>query len=1221
MTTHQQQPAETFRGLLLRHRGRTQLTQRELAARIGVSRGSVQDWEAGINYPTAQRLQVVIEAFFEAGGLTARREALEARELWAAAERESPRLRTPFDEEWFTRLLAAHTAATPERSTGALRAVPTTGLGQGAVERAQDWGEAPDTFDFVGRDDELALLRRWVLAERSRLVAVLGMGGIGKTSLAAKLAHEVGPSFERAYWRSMRNAPAPEEWFRGAIGFLSDNQLIPPDHETEQLAVLLELLDKRSCLLVMDNMETVLEPGRPEGAYREGYAAYGRVQQVVAEGKHRSCLVMTSREAPPELAFAGGVPLVRKLELGPLGVREGQTLLRDKALAGDEQDWADLVERTGGNGLALKIFGESIRQLFGGDIGAFFEAFSAAPIFGGIRRLLDEQVVRSSPLEMEALTHLAIAREPVAVSDLLATLGETTGRRGPVVETIESLRRRSLVEPSQSGRSFTLQSVVLEYITDRLVEQVSDEIQQTRPNALVRHALITATGSDYIRRTQEQLIGEAILKRAPSDIGARQIERLLIDLLKMWRGGDASQVGYGPGNAINLLRLSRKNLAGLDFSDLFVRQAYLQEVDAQDTNLAGAELRQTVLAGAFDAVNAVALSADGSIVAAGTMGGEVRAWRVADRMPLVSINGHAGQVGGVALSADGRLLASGGHDRVVRIWSVDDGRPIASLEGHAAAVTGVAMSRGGRTVVSSSFDGTVRCWDAEHRSLIATFRDRSGGVISVALSADGRRVVSGGTDGTVTLWDMERRQAERRLEGHQGGVVRVAITDDGQTIAACSRDGSVRIWDASGRLLTLLDRHAGGVYGVALSADGAAVAGGGFDGTLRLSAAADGAPLATQQGHSGAIMAVAFAGEGQIVASGSLDGTVRLWRVDGGRPLATLEGQTGSVMTVAMTTDNGIVASGSFDGAIRLWHAETGGLEPALRGHRGVIYGVALSANGRIIASSGNDATVRVWDAPNHRQLAVLQGHAAAVGGVAISPDGKTVASGGLDGTVRVWPTATHRSAVIIQSGSGSVYSVAIADDGRLLAAGGVDAAVRLWETATGRLVSTFVGHASAINGVALSSDGLWLVTGSHDGTVRLWDTRSAKLQVILQGHTGGIYGVAISPDARFIASCGQDAMVRLWEAPNGHSRAILEGHVGAVRGIAFSLGGRILASGGLDGTIKLWDSTTCSPVRTLRPDRRYERMDITGLRGITEAQRTVLYSLGAVSRSPAATQ
>jgi DNA-binding transcriptional regulator YiaG len=52
--------AEPFRSLVLRYRGRTGLTQRDLAARMGSSRRTVQDWESGVNYPTADRLQALI---------------------------------------------------------------------------------------------------------------------------------------------------------------------------------------------------------------------------------------------------------------------------------------------------------------------------------------------------------------------------------------------------------------------------------------------------------------------------------------------------------------------------------------------------------------------------------------------------------------------------------------------------------------------------------------------------------------------------------------------------------------------------------------------------------------------------------------------------------------------------------------------------------------------------------------------------------------------------------------------------------------------------------------------------------------------------------------------------------------------------------------------------------------------------------------------------------
>src|SRR5215471_533001 len=270
---------EPFRSLLLRHRGRTGLTQRDLAARAGVHMRSVQFWEAGVSYPTAERLQALIRAFLEMRGLTPGHELPEARELWSAVEREASRMRTPFDEEWFAVALATHAPPGPAAprlpNPGAeasadverlrLREVASADTDEGeTAERAQDWGEAPDTLAFVGRVEERALLQRWVLEERCRLVAVLGMGGIGKTSLAAWVAESVADKFERVYWRSLRNAPPVTEWLAGAIGFLSDQQWVPPVSEFEQMSTLQQLLKTRRCLLVLDNSETLFEPGQRE---------------------------------------------------------------------------------------------------------------------------------------------------------------------------------------------------------------------------------------------------------------------------------------------------------------------------------------------------------------------------------------------------------------------------------------------------------------------------------------------------------------------------------------------------------------------------------------------------------------------------------------------------------------------------------------------------------------------------------------------------------------------------------------------------------------------------------------------------------------------------------------------------------------------------------------------------------------------------------------------
>ena len=70
---------------------------------------------------------------------------------------------------------------------------------------------------------------------------------------------------------------------------------------------------------------------------------------------------------------------------------------------------------------------------------------------------------------------------------------------------------------------------------------------------------------------------------------------------------------------------------------------------------------------------------------------------------------------------------------------------------------------------------------------------------------------------------------------------------------------------------------------------------------------------------------------------------------------------------------------------------------------------------------------------------------------------------------------------------------------------------------------------------------------------------------------------------------------------------------------MALSADGQLVTSRSFDGTVRLWEASTGTSLRILRPERRYERLDITGLTGVTDAQRAALRALGAIDRTPPA--
>jgi WD40 repeat protein/transcriptional regulator with XRE-family HTH domain len=1250
---------EGFRALALKYRGRTGLSQGALATQAGVHMRSIQGWEAGLNFPSASRLRPLIAAYLKTGGFAKGEELTEARALWAAVMREAPHFETPFDTAWFGELL-------DEQRTRSAIPVPDQDTKQSENPARHHWGEAPGMANFLGRVTERGVLRRWVLDERCRVVAIVGLGGIGKTFLATRLARDVASAFDYVYWRSLRNAPAPSEWLRGATRFLASGDWPIQEGEAARLERLIGLMQHSRCFLVLDNFESVLQPGERAGRFQPGYEGYGTLLHHLAESPHHSCVLLTSREEPVEVSLLkGDTKPVRVLSLGGLSTEEGQALLRDKQLSGAAETWSAFVTRYGGNGLALRMVGETVRELFGGDIGSFLEARTG--VYGGMRPLLDRQFERLTDLEREVVRWLTAEREPVTFADLAADLGPRVGR-GAALEAVEGIRRRSMLVRSEQRATFTLQSVVLEYASEQLVDEIVRELENSAPRRLLGQPLLIATGRDYVRRGQERLIAAPVLERLVADRGSpAAAEQRLLGLLDQLRQRPLVEQGYGPGNLVNLLRLLRGDLRRVDLSGLLIRQAYMQEVEAQDASLAGSELEQSVLGEAFTVPNCVALSADGAYVAAGTTAGEVCVWRVTDRQLVLSERGHRGLVVATAISADGGLVASGGLDGSVKLWNIANGGLVATLERPAGQVHGVALSADGRRMAIGGQDGSVGVWDVLSRQFVATLGGHTGPAYGVAVSADGALIACGGYDTSVSFWDAPSGRLLTARQGNAPACGRaVAVSGDGRVVACGSLDGVVRLWEAaSGQVVASVSAHSGVVYGVALSADGGLLTSCGQDGTLKLwsvvrhgidelgtSGAPDASLLATMHGHSGAVLAVALSEHSGALASTGLDGTLRLWsfalreaqdEVRSSREAnallqATLQGHTGVVYGVALCSDGRLLASGSQDAIVRVWEPSSGRLLASLTGHSGVVYGVALSEDGRLLASCGEDETVRLWDLPRGRLSAALHGHTGVVFGVALSGNGRVVASGSQDETARLWDASTGDPLATLRGNTGGVWGVALSEDGTLLATGNLDGAVRLWSVLPQaqdvrrqaqdecsirgdgvQLLATLVGHIGGIWGVALSRDGRRVAAGGFDGTVKIWsvDRHAMKGETMplttLEGHSGGVWGVALSADGGLVVSAGQDGSIRLWDASSGQQLNSLYGPTGLGYGVALSADGTLVACGSFDGTITLWDPRMGTSLRTLRADRRYERVEISGLTGITQAQRAALLAFGAI--------
>lgn len=1115
---------------------------------------------------------------------------------------------------------------------------------QSPITTRTDWGDATDVSAFYGRTEELAKLEQWICCDRCRVVGLFGMGGIGKTSLSVKLARQIQGEFEYVIWRSLRNAPPVLELLADLIQFLSNQRETDlPNTLDGRILRLLNYLRSYRCLLVFDNGETIMQPGDCNGGYQPGYEGYGQLLKCIGETNHQSTLVLTSREKPRCLAAEEGETLpIRSLRLTGLPPSIGQEIFSLKGdFSGSADDWRILTKHYAGNPLALKMVAGAIKDFFDGSISNFLEVLQqGTSVFGDIRDLLARQIDRLSDLEQQVMYWLAIDREPVTLSELRADFVPQVSL-ADLLEALTSLERRCLIDKAtptileKSCTLFTLQPVVMEYMTERLISHVCREIGsrewgqgKLNPRLFKTHALIKAQAKDYIRETQTRLILKPVLDRLLDTCSRENLEERFRQILSQLRRKSPQETGYVGGNILNLLCKISSNLSGWDFSLLTVWQAYLGRTELHQVNFAHANLAKSVFTQTFSQILSIAFSPDGKLLATGDVNHEIHVWQVADGKQLLTCKVDEGWIWSVAFSPNGRFLASSAN-RTVNLWDVQTGQCVLTLQGFCDRVFSLAFSPDGFLLASGSEDHLVRIWDIKTGELKSVLSGHTDEVRSVAFAPEystrgtyknlsrqnqtsptcltkggvkiqnhtGYLLASGSYDHTVKLWDVNTGECLETLAEHTDWIWSIGFSPDGRTLASGSRDRTVKLWDVSqGKCVKSLKGHSGQIRTVAFSPDGQTLASGSDDQSVRLWNYHTGEVLRVLRGHTSWISSVAFSLDNYLLASGSEDQSVRLWETHSNLCIKTLQGHSNGVWSVAFNPQGTTLASGSQDRMIRLWDVNTGQYLGGLQGHTSWVWSVVFSPDGHVLASGSEDHTIKLWDAHTGQCLQTLRGHKDAVFSVIFSPDGQTLYTGSLDGTIKFWNTRTGQCHYTCTGHSGGVWSIALSLDGQLLASSSQDQTIKLWDVHTGRCVRTLLGHRSWIRTCAISPDKHFLISGSADGMVKLWHLNTGECYQTLEAHTSPVLSVVFNPDGQTFASSGADAVVKLWDishsacAGSGAARLdscetlrdyaiaqryqVLQGHDKWVRFLAFSPDGNVLASCSQDETIKLWQKS-----------------------------------------------
>jgi len=338
---------------------------------------------------------------------------------------------------------------------------------------SQDIREAPDIGKIWGRVNEMSTLENWILQENSRLVGILGISGIGKTTLSRHLLGKIQDNFDYIIWKNLYHAPCLSTLLKQLILSFSNpayiNLRLPEtaeknlllDLEIEDLfSIFYEYLRESRGLIILDDVQAILAENKLAGNYQSQFTNYCEFFQNIGELSHHSCLVFNSWESPLEIINLTGVNTVRILSLNGLGETAIEIFKEQNLL--DEESWPELINTYRGNPYWLKIVARMIQEVFNGKVRDYL-AYNSIFLGDEVITKLNQHFQRLSLLEKQVISQFSQINSPVTVAELLQNLPLSPPE---LFLAIQSLSRRSLIEKIIQDQLtlFTVSPVIKEYL-------------------------------------------------------------------------------------------------------------------------------------------------------------------------------------------------------------------------------------------------------------------------------------------------------------------------------------------------------------------------------------------------------------------------------------------------------------------------------------------------------------------------------------------------------------------------------------------------------------------------------------------------------------------------------------------------------------------------------------------------------------------------------------
>ncbi|MBS9387405.1 MAG: AAA family ATPase [Dolichospermum sp. WA123] len=320
-----------------------------------------------------------------------------------------------------------------------------------------DLSLSPKITRFYGREQELNLLSNGVLNQHTHLISVLGLSGIGKTTLVKRFVDLNLQQFEVIIWRSLK--------FPKSLDLLIDDLLNVCQQEAkatidDKLKQLFNILKNKKGLIILDDLENIFVNRQFAGQYQPEYQDYKTFFQMITEIEHQSCLILISQEKCQEMiSLDSELYPIHSLELSGLD-NAATEILKNQGL-NNEKNWLNLIKLYESHPKYLQYISILIKDVFQGEVAEFIKENSLI-LTGDFKTLFDSIWMRLSDVEKEILLKISQNDQPISRDEIKQLLSLSSM---DIINGLQSLTRRFLVSKLENDQKlYTLSPIFKEYL-------------------------------------------------------------------------------------------------------------------------------------------------------------------------------------------------------------------------------------------------------------------------------------------------------------------------------------------------------------------------------------------------------------------------------------------------------------------------------------------------------------------------------------------------------------------------------------------------------------------------------------------------------------------------------------------------------------------------------------------------------------------------------------